>query len=89
MAERSGTTDEIIRASEIGEYVHCNRAWWLGRVQGAENRNRRWMDAGTEQHRGHGQRVAFASTARIAAIVCVLIALAAGTVLMLRMLGLF
>lgn len=88
MAERSGTTDEIIRASEIGEYVHCNRAWWLGRVQGVENRNRRWMDAGTEQHRAHGQRVAFASIARIAFVVCVVIALAAGVLLILRVLGL-
>lgn len=86
--EHSGTTDGIIRASEIGEYVHCRRAWWLGRVQGVENRNRRWMEAGTEQHRAHGQRVFFATMLRWAAIVCVGVALVAGLLLALRVLGL-
>lgn len=86
--ERSGTTDEIIRASEIGEYVHCHRAWWLGRVQGVENRNRRWMDAGTVQHRAHGQRVFLAVILRWAAIACLGIALAAGVLLAMQMLGL-
>jgi hypothetical protein len=86
--ERSGTTDEIVRASEIGEYVHCHRAWWLGRVQGVENRNRRWMDAGTVEHRAHGQRVLLALALRYAAIVCVIIALGAGVLLVLSLLDL-
>ncbi|MGE5139265.1 MAG: hypothetical protein ACM3JD_07385 [Rudaea sp.] len=47
----------LIRASEIGEYVYCHRAWWLGRVAGVENANRAQLDAGIERHRTHGRRL--------------------------------
>lgn len=86
--ERSETTEGIIRASEIGEYAHCHRAWWLGRVQGVENRNRGRMEAGTAQHQAHGRRVALASLLRAAAAVCVIVAVVAGVALVLRILGL-
>ncbi len=70
----------VIRASEIGEYVYCHRAWWLGHVAGAENANRTELDAGTERHRAHGQRVRAAAWLQRAALVlfalAVLLALA-------------
>ena len=47
----------VIRASEIGEYVFCARAWWLGRVRGVPNANRLALDAGILRHRAHGQSV--------------------------------
>jgi hypothetical protein len=79
--------NDVIRASEIGEYVHCERAWWLGRVQGVENKNRAWMDAGTEWHRAHGQRVWRATMMQYAALVLVAIALGAVVLLILRILN--
>ena len=79
--------DDLIRASEIGEYVHCERAWWLGHVQGVENQNRAWLDAGTERHRAHGQRVWRAAMMQYAAWIFVVIAVGALVLLVLRLLN--
>lgn len=76
--------DEIVRASEIGEYVHCERAWWLGHVQGVENANRAVMDAGTVQHREHGQRVWGAGLMQNAARWLIAIAIGAAILLALK-----
>jgi hypothetical protein len=57
----------LIRVSEIGEYVYCHRAWWLGRVQGEPSRNVREMAAGTGAHARHGQGLALAGCLRLAA----------------------
>jgi hypothetical protein len=79
--------NDVIRASEVGEYVHCERAWWLGRVQGVLNANRAWMDAGTENHREHGRRVWRATMMQYGAIVLVVMAAVAAVLLMLRVLN--
>jgi len=71
----------VIRASEIGEYIYCHRAWWLGRVQGVENQNRAAMDAGTARHAAHGRDVARAFLFQRAAWVMLLIALGLGVAL--------
>ena len=47
----------IIRASEIGEYVYCARAWWLRRVAGLEPAGRERREQGTALHRRHGRAV--------------------------------
>ena len=47
----------VLRASEIGEYVFCHRAWWLHRVQGIESANVEQMQAGTVRHTAHGRAV--------------------------------
>lgn len=78
---------DVIRASEVGEYVHCHRAWWLGHVEGVENQNRAWMDTGTERHRAHGQKVERASLMQRVAVFLVVIALAALLLLVLRLLN--
>lgn len=51
------TTDRIIRASEIGQYIFCARAWWLGAVEGLPSAHREKMDAGESAHHRHGRRV--------------------------------
>ncbi len=47
---------KIIRASEVGSYLYCRRAWWY-RQQGIQPGNQAEMSAGTELHRQHGRSV--------------------------------
>ncbi len=49
----------IIRASEIGEYVYCARAWWLRRVAGVEPEGQARREHGTQLHTRHGRAVTF------------------------------
>lgn len=49
--------DDVIRASELGLYVFCARAWRL-RADGYESRNVAEMAAGSEAHAVHGRRIA-------------------------------
>jgi len=48
----------VIRASEIGAYVYCRRAWWLRRVAGfePEDSGQRFA-AGIAAHVRHGERL--------------------------------
>jgi hypothetical protein len=48
----------VIRASEIGQYVFCRRAWWLYRVRGYRSSNQSALAAGVEYHARHGRAVA-------------------------------
>jgi CRISPR/Cas system-associated exonuclease Cas4 (RecB family) len=66
----------VIRASEIGEYLFCKRAWWL-RAQGMESENRKALDAGTAEHEDLARRVALSGCLRTAAFVMFLAALTA------------
>jgi CRISPR/Cas system-associated exonuclease Cas4 (RecB family) len=52
----------IIRASEVGEYVYCARAWWLRRVAGLEPAGYERREYGTALHRRHGRAVAGSRT---------------------------
>lgn len=65
----------IIRASEIGEYVFCHRAWWLRHVQGYESANVRELAEGTAAHATHGRLVSTASGLRALALLLFIIAL--------------
>ncbi len=49
-------TDEYISASEIGNYLFCQRAWWY-RLHGAVNSQQDIMDAGTAAHEQLAQEV--------------------------------
>lgn len=44
----------VIRASEIGHYVYCAHAWWLGNVEGLSSGHQREMAAGEAVHARHG-----------------------------------
>jgi CRISPR/Cas system-associated exonuclease Cas4 (RecB family) len=77
----------VIRASEIGEYLFCRRAWWL-RAQGMESENRKALEAGTAEHEDLARRAALSGCLRTASFVVFLMALTAAaagaTVLALR-----
>ncbi len=45
----------VIRASEIGAYVYCRRAWWYA-LQGEPSENQAEMAAGTALHASHGRK---------------------------------
>lgn len=62
-----------IRASEIGLFQYCQRAWWY-RSQGVESSNQAELTAGTEMHRQHGRRVFIAGLLRGAALLLLLAA---------------
>lgn len=66
---------KIIRASEIGAYLYCARAWWYRR-QGHEPANQAELAAGTEVHEQHGRAVLAAGLTRALAVLLLLIALA-------------
>ena len=74
------TVRKIIRASEIGEYVFCHRAWWLHRVQGIESANRVQMEFGVARHQAHGRAVhraiSFQRAAYALAVLAILFAIA-------------
>ncbi|MDT7602025.1 MAG: hypothetical protein QOF61_22 [Acidobacteriota bacterium] len=65
---------KLIRASEIGEYVFCARAWRL-RVEDVEASG--WneaREAGTAWHREHGRGVASARRLRRVSTIATLLA---------------
>jgi hypothetical protein len=69
--------DPILRASEIGQYAFCARAWWLGRVKGYRSVNVAAMRLGTIRHRRHGRAVeGYHLARRLAAALLVLAAIA-------------
>jgi hypothetical protein len=51
------TEDDVIRASEIGQYAYCARAWWLARVLGYRPANVAELQAGQAWHQAHGRSV--------------------------------
>jgi hypothetical protein len=46
---------DSVRASELGTYQYCRRAWWYSR-QGHEGVNERAMKAGTGWHNDQARR---------------------------------
>ncbi len=47
----------VLRASEIGSYAYCARAWWLSRVIGYASAHKEQMALGEEEHLSHGRAV--------------------------------
>lgn len=71
-------SDRVIRASEIGQYDFCAKAWWLNVIEGIPSENVRELQLGTQAHERHGQRISRAGNMQQLAILLLL----AGVVLL-------
>ena len=78
------SNDRVIRASEIGQYVYCAHAWWLGSVEGLPSSRQREMVAGEVAHRRHGRDVNVSFWLNRLARVVLLLAAVAGIVWLVR-----
>ena len=78
-----GERGKLIRASEVGEYVFCARAWRL-RLDGYEpTAGRRAREAGTAWHLRHGKSVRRARRLRLVAACASFLALAVAALILL------
>jgi hypothetical protein len=50
----------LVRASDIGAWAFCQRAWWLAHVQGVTPHNQAQLQQGKVAHAAHGQAVVLA-----------------------------
>ncbi|MCL5997356.1 MAG: hypothetical protein M1546_15055 [Chloroflexi bacterium] len=76
MEKRTGGTRQgrIIRASEIGQYTFCARAWWLSQIRGVPSTNTHALAQGEAVHQRHGRAVWTAGALRIVAFVFLIVA---------------
>ncbi|PYS52196.1 MAG: hypothetical protein DMF68_02325 [Acidobacteria bacterium] len=80
---RVNDKQKFIRASEIGEYVFCARAWWL-RIEGHEpTSGHDAREAGERWHLKHGRTVASVRRLRRLAAYSAFLAVVLGVLLLL------
>jgi CRISPR/Cas system-associated exonuclease Cas4 (RecB family) len=73
---------DYVRASALGEYVYCARAWWLRREGVVPTRGGEARAAGTRWHESHGRSVTRAKRLRLVAAVCIYLAVALAALLL-------
>jgi hypothetical protein len=64
-----------IRASEIGAYIYCHRAWWY-QQKGEPSANQAELAGGAAIHEKHGKAVVATGCLRTLAVIILLAALA-------------
>lgn len=72
-----------MRASDIGQWAFCRRAWWLANVQKVEHGNPEVLQHGNERHDAHGRRVLAAMRMQRIALLLLAVALLAALILVL------
>ena len=73
----------LVRASDIGLWAACHRAWWLAKVKNAPHRNEAVLAAGVAAHAWHGQQVQRAGSLLRVGLILVAVALCALALLLL------
>jgi len=63
-----------VRASEIGSYMYCQRAWWYS-VRGIESQNQAALDRGRLHHRKNWRSTVLSKLLRGLAFVFLLLGL--------------
>ncbi len=78
-------SERNIRASEVGQYTFCPRAWWFANVVGVASPDQAALLRGTRVHRRHGRLVwggrlllAGAALVLLLALVALILALLGG-----------
>lgn len=66
---------KTLRASEIGSYLYCKRAWWYAQ-NGEVPENQAELAAGSSLHVRHGRQVVVSGCLKVAAYAVLLVALA-------------
>jgi hypothetical protein len=74
---------KTVRASEIGTYLYCQRAWSY-QQKGVTNENQADLITGTRLHESHGRSVMAAGCLRSVAYALLLAALVFGTIYWLQ-----
>lgn len=69
-----------LRASEVGSYLFCQRAWWFQR-EGRPTASTAAQESGLAWHRRHGRRVLVASGLRTAGWILIVLAAVAAAAL--------
>jgi len=64
-----------LRASELGSFLFCQRAWWYQR-QGVAGQNQAELANGTAFHAGHARSTKLALVLRRAALFLIILAAA-------------
>lgn len=67
-------TRRTIRASEIGAYLYCKRAWWY-QLSGLPSQNQSELAAGADLHYRHGRAALRLGCLRIIAYALILASL--------------
>jgi hypothetical protein len=65
----------FVRASDIGLWAFCQRAWWLAQVKGAPHRNPVVLQRGESAHRAHGRTLVRAQWLHVAGLALIVLAL--------------
>lgn len=47
----------LVRASDIGLWAQCHRAWWLAKIKNAPHRDPALLASGVTAHTAHGAQV--------------------------------
>ena len=65
----------LVRASDIGAWAFCHRAWWLAQVKNIPHQQPRVLQQGEAAHRAHGRTVVRAYRLRNAGLVLLVVGL--------------